>query len=247
MGSSFYADETAVEAYLTHRHRPVASPNLVMEEPAVDAAIGDVSGRHLIDLGCGDGTFAVQALERGCASYLGIDASAPMIRRAAEAVGADAPARFVQADIAHWAAPAACADLITARMVLHYLAELEPTLTMVERALEPGGRFVASIVHPLVSAQRDPEDGPRTAVTVDDYFDTDARARTWFGRPVVWQHRTIEHYLSAVLTAGLRIDTVSEGPPVPELFQGDTGELERRRRVPLFLVIGATKPIAPVG
>lgn len=48
-----------------------------MEEPAVLGEVGDQSGLRVIDLGCGDARFGRLLLAGGCASYLGIDGSAP--------------------------------------------------------------------------------------------------------------------------------------------------------------------------
>ena len=42
--------------YVAHRHSGVRSPNVVMEEPAFVAAVGSLTGMHVADIGCGEGT-----------------------------------------------------------------------------------------------------------------------------------------------------------------------------------------------
>lgn len=46
--------------------------------------VGDVSGRSLLDVGCGDGAFALELAKRG-AAVTGIDSSAVMIDAAGSA------------------------------------------------------------------------------------------------------------------------------------------------------------------
>jgi predicted TPR repeat methyltransferase len=83
-GGASYDNDEVLEAYLAHRHSDVSSPNVVMEEPAFLGELGDVSGRRVLDLGCGDGTFAQVVLDAPGSSYLGIDGSAKMVARARE-------------------------------------------------------------------------------------------------------------------------------------------------------------------
>jgi SAM-dependent methyltransferase len=242
-GERFYHDDETVEQYLAHRHAEVLSPNLVMEEPAVVAEIGDVGGLRILELGCGDGTFAADCSGAGCSSYVGVDSSAPMIRRARQ-VAPGPGVDFVEERIETYRPPTAAFDLVVSRMALHYVADLAPVLGRVRDALVPGGRFVASVIHPVITAGGDPPGGPRQAQVVDDYFVPGPRERTWFGRPVVWHHRTIEQYLSLLAEAGLSLTALRECEPARERFAGDLAEFERRRRVPVFLLLSATRPNA---
>lgn len=61
------------------------------------------------------------------------------------------------------------------------------------------------------------------------------------GSTVTWFHRTIEQYVAEVTRAGFRLTALSECEPVASRFDGDVAELERRRRVPLFLLLAATQ------
>ncbi len=238
-GGSFYDDQSAFDAYLNHRHAAVSSPNLVMEDPAFTQAVGPLAGRRILDLGCGDGTFAAVAADAGVASYLGIDGSQRMIERARHAVSSER-VRFEQADMEDYRSADESFDLVTSRLALHYLADLSPVLTNARRALVDGGQFVATVVHPVVTAAATVPDGPRQAVEVDDYFEPGPRTRSWFNSEVTWFHRTVEHYIDAVLSADFSIEAVRECAPVEALFDGDTSEFERRRRAPLFLLLAAT-------
>lgn len=210
-----------------------------MEEPAFRREAGTLAGLNILDLGCGDGTFAAECAAAGCATYVGVDGSARMIDRAEQAA-ASQPVRFELSDIEDYAPTANSFDLVVARLSLHYVRELRTVLERCKQATRAGGRLIFSVVHPVITSNHDEAAGPRTAVAVDSYFDEGDRRRQWIGKPVIWQHRTVEHYVDAVLAAGYRLDALRECAPIEDLFAGDDAEYERRLRVPLFLLIAAS-------
>lgn len=246
-GGAFYDDPRVLDEYLSHRHAAITSPNLVMEEPAFLAEAGDLTGLRILDLGCGDGSFGLMAYERGCVAYTGIDGSSMMVDRARKAL-ATTTASVLHHDIEDVEILLDSEnerfgqrfDLVTSRMALHYIDDLSPVLRGVHGALGPGGRFVMSVVHPVISSFDNNDSGPRTTWTVDNYFDQGPRQRRWFGSTVTWYHRSVETYVTALAEAGLRLTGLREGAPVPELFADAADELARRRRVPLFLILQAT-------
>lgn len=236
-GGAYYDDSGVFERYTrAHRSPDRANPTHVMEEPAVLAEIGDPAGLDVIDLGCGDAHFGRSLLGAGAASYLGIDGSRNMVERAGENLRGTS-GRVELRDLESVTAPPASADLVTSRLVLHYVEDIAPVLAMVSLVLRPGGRFVMTVVHPVITSHDSRPDGPRTTWTVDDYFDVGPRSRVWFGGRVTWYHRTVEDYARSLLSAGLTITGVRECEPVDERFGGDAAELARRRRVPLFLLL----------
>ena len=143
--SDFYRDPDRVDAYLSHRHAPVSSPNLVMEDPAFTDEVGSLAGLDVLDLGCGDGTFASTCVEAGCRSYVGIDGSAPMIDRAKASVRSKAVS-FVLATMDEYAPGPDTFDLIVSRMALHYIGDLDRVLARARTASRPGGRLIFSVV-----------------------------------------------------------------------------------------------------
>lgn len=239
-GGDFYEAEDVRDAYLRHRHDGARSPNTVMEEPAFVDALGSVTGRRVLDLGCGDGSTAGLILAKGAASYVGLDGSAGMIEVARRG-SIDERMRFIHGDIEEFDLGVGQFDVVISRMALHYVEELAAVFDGVHRALDEHGRLVVSVVHPVITSHDNPSDGPRTSWMVDSYFDRGARERTWFGSSVVWQHRTVEDYVRLITDHGFRLDVLSECEPSAELLAADTDELARRRRVPLVLLLGATR------
>jgi predicted TPR repeat methyltransferase len=145
-GPDFYDDPDVFDRYQAARAL-VDEGNSTLEEPYVLRFLGDVRGCGVLDLGCGDGRFGVDVLRAGAARYHGVDGSARMIELAARRLRPD---QLERADLGTWKAPRPRDwDLITARMVAHYLNDLPALLREVAHALVPGGRFVMSVEHPV--------------------------------------------------------------------------------------------------
>lgn len=238
-GESFYDAEDVHTRYTAHRDgEQHFSPNYVMEEPAVLSEVGDPAGLRILDLGCGDGRFGHRMLMAGARSYQGVDSSIRMIETANRNL-AGTPGSVELADIEDVNPPAGSLDLITARLSLHYVADVGRIVKVAAQALAANGRFIFTVVHPVITSYDNEPTGPRTNWTVDDYFDTGPRVRNWLGSTVTWYHRTIQDYVRAVTEAGLTLTALRECEPDPARFNGHTDELARRRRVPLFLLLNA--------
>ena len=240
-GGSFYNDPEVFDRYREHRRGGVSSPNEVMESPAVLRALGPVAGLRVLDLGCGDAAFGRDLLAAGARSYLGIDGSTAMVAQAQRTL-ADTAGGVIRADLENFVVPDASVDLVISRLALHYVRDLAPVLTACHRAVAEGGRLLITVLHPVITSHDTAPTGQgRTDWVVDDYFEPGLRERPWLGRTVCWYHRTIEQHIDALTDAGFRLTTFSECEPVATLFEGDADELQRRRRVPLFLLLGGSR------
>lgn len=125
---------------------------------------------------------------------------------------------------------------------MHYVADLDRAFATCARALAPAGRLIVTVVHPVITSCDNHPAGPRTTWTVDDYFNPGPRIRMWMGSQVTWYHRSIETYFAAATGAGLTVTSIKECEPDPARFAGDIDELNRRRHVPLFLLLNAQAP-----
>jgi ubiquinone/menaquinone biosynthesis C-methylase UbiE len=111
----------------------------------VFSLLREVDGQALIDLGCGMGTFTIEAAARG-AFAIGVD-PAPAAVRAARAVAAAEDARnaaFVRADAAQLPMHDGSADVVLAADLTEHLDDvtLARILREAARVLRAGGRMV---------------------------------------------------------------------------------------------------------
>lgn len=242
MGYDFYDDPGVWQAY-QHTRGGASDLNARVEAPAVEEFVGAVLGQEVVELGCGAGGYGRALLEAGARRYEGIDGSARMVAAARQEL-AHLPQR---ASVTHgrledWTPPPAAADLVVARMSLHYVDDLVAVLGHAARTLRPDGRLVASVEHPVVTSSYagNPQGGVPSAWNVTDYFCQGQRHSEWLGSRVVKYHRTMQAWWSACGAAGLRVVAFSEGDPYCYPHAGQVEpDKEPRRLVPMYLVFKA--------
>ncbi len=239
-GGAFYEDLEQFEAYQQHRAWSL-NPNTVMERPALLEELGTTAGMRVLDLGCGDAEIGREVLSRGATQYRGIDGSTRMIQ-AARHMLRDTTGEALLCDVEDLAEPAETFDLVLSRMALHYIADLAGVFRACHACLAPRGRLVFTVVHPVITSHdsRDDSKEPRQQWTIDDYFLLGPRDQQWLGGRTVWYHRTVENYVSELRNAGFALTNLRECAPRRERFDDDA-EFERRRRIPLVLLLAAAR------
>jgi SAM-dependent methyltransferase len=240
-GSAFYDDDAIFKMYMARRHR-TDNPNDTMEKPVILELMGDFSNQRILDLGCGDAKFGQEVLAKGCQSYLGIEGSRNMVK-SAQQVLAGTKGTVVKATIENWDFPTQAFDVVISRLVLHYIKDIDPIFRQVYRTLSNHGRFVFSIEHPVITScdHRWQGTGKRQDWLVDNYFDAGQRITSWMGGQVIKYHRTVENYFVSLQQAGFLIESLREAEPQPEQFGNDNETYQRRKRIPLFLIMAGQK------
>jgi ubiquinone/menaquinone biosynthesis C-methylase UbiE len=143
-----------------------ANPLQALEGPHVRAALGDVRGLNVLDLGCGTGRHSLWLAAAG-ATVTGVDFSEAMLAEARGKLGSEA-IRFVVHDLHEpLPFPAGRFDLVVSGLLLEHLRGLTGFFSEAYRVLRPGGRAVVSAMHPAMFLRgtqarfTDPESGER--------------------------------------------------------------------------------------
>ncbi len=172
------------------------------EWPAIQAALPDIKGARIVDLGCGFGWFARWAAAQGAASILGLDLSNNMLARA-RGDTMSPNVRYAIADLEHLDLPADAFDLAYSSLAFHYVEDFARLAGSVFRAVVQGGHFVFTIEHPIYMAPTHPgwhvdPDGRKTW-PVDHYAIEGARTTDWLAKGVIKHHRTIATTLNTLI------------------------------------------------
>jgi ubiquinone/menaquinone biosynthesis C-methylase UbiE len=191
------------------------------------------AGRRTLDVGCGEGRVSRDLRQLGHA-VIGVDSSETMV---AAARNADPGGEYVVADAAALPFPDGHADLVVAFMSLMDVDDMADAVREAARVLEPGGRLVLAVVHPINSGHELEREHPEDhLVLVRDYFDrrryTDVIERAGLRMTFESRHWTLQDYFDAILGAGFRVEALREvGDP----------EHPRWSRYPLFLHVRAAR------
>lgn len=106
--------------------------------------LGDVRGKRLLDLGCGEGGYCRALAERG-ADVVGVDGSPRLIEIAKERGG---KIEYICANANDLKIDEKAFDVVLAAMSLMDVEDYEGSVAEIARVLRPGGRLVMSITHP---------------------------------------------------------------------------------------------------
>ncbi|MFN3865370.1 MAG: class I SAM-dependent methyltransferase [Demequina sp.] len=189
--------------------------NEYYNRPAIRDLLGDVTGRRVLDAGCGTGPTLVDLVDGG-ATAVGIDGSPALIDIARERLGPD-----VELLVADLADPLPFGDGefddVVSSLALHYLEDWELPLAEIKRVLRPGGRVILSVEHPFVMWLTAQQKGEKT-----NYFATRSRRESDIAGQSVdltfWD-RSLSSMVRSFLAAGFRITHVGEPGPAPEAIE----------------------------
>lgn len=179
--------------------------------------LGDVAGRHVLEIGCGAGQCARWLVLRG-ARVVGLDLSAAQLshsRRLDAECGVAVP--VLQADATQLPFADSSFDVAcSAYGAVPFVADSAAVMREVARVLRPGGRWVFSVGHPMRWCF--PDDPSESGLAVEtSYFDRRAYVEaTEDGRATyVEHHRTLGDRVREIVAAGLTVVDLIE-PEWPE-------------------------------
>ena len=212
--------------------------------PRMLEMLGDVSGRRILDLGCGEGGYSRRLKRRG-ANVVGVDGSATLVRVArerAEAEKLEIQFVCVNANALETIADNSF-DLVVAAMSLMDVEDYPGAVREIQRVLCSGGSLVMSITHPCFTGrgaewERDPNDRRHLLFfKVDHYFEREVwedKITSAFPAPVLRRHRPLQDYVQVLLRAGFVLRDFCEAQPTEDELR-ESYRFRKLARIPYFL------------
>jgi 2-polyprenyl-3-methyl-5-hydroxy-6-metoxy-1,4-benzoquinol methylase len=202
--------------------------------PALFALLGEVAGRSILDLGCGEGYLSRMLARRG-ALVTGVEPAERLYtlcraREERDPLGI----MYHQQDASVLTLPTEAFDVVVMNMILQDIPDYRSAIGRAAAVLRSGGDALISILHPCFeeSASRWPD---RNIVEIREYFAEFARPQELFG---MLYHRPLSAYINALLDEGLALQRMVEPCLPPEIAASGN---YRDAHVPSFLVLRLRK------
>jgi SAM-dependent methyltransferase len=202
--------------------------------PVLVRLLGDVSGRRVLDAGCGTGYFGRMLAARG-ATVVGVEPTDAMY---AYAVSRGGGVDYVQADLAALPDLGAPFDAVVCSMVLSAVPAWRSAMRACVAALRPGGLFVFTINHPAF------EELWTTWRAHGEYRVSEYLSEYQImGRHAPDFHRPLSVYLNELATMGCRLRELVE-PGLDEAVARSSAVpgIEAYVHLPNFLIAAAEAP-----
>lgn len=220
-----HADTFGEEGDFAHQH---------LLNPAIFTLLGDVTGKQVLDAGCGQG-YLCRLLARKGAFVTGVEPAEGhyrylLQREEAERLGIT----YLQADLSAFTSMKNAFDVVIANMVFIDIPDYKAAMHNCIGALKPGGSFIFSLLHPCFE-EPGAEWIRKGCVEVREYLREQVKQQT-FGYLF---HRPLSSYLNLVLQEGCLLQHIIE-PQLNAALAQEIGN-DRDVHVPSFIVIAARK------
>lgn len=174
--------------------------------------IGPVTGKHVLEIGCGGAQAAIAFAKRG-AVVTGMDIAEAQLRFARDLAAREGvEITLFQGDMADLGPIAtASQDVVFSACAFGYVDDLLSCFAEVHRVLKPTGRFVWSGGHPFNHVLN--SDNPKGLGIVRSYFDVGVQiegATDTPGEAFASVHRTISDYFDLLTQTGFVVERLVE-------------------------------------
>jgi SAM-dependent methyltransferase len=177
--------------------------------------------RRVLDVGTGEGQLARLAQRNGAATVVGIDPTDAQITVAH--ARADGPA-YARAGAAALPLDTASFDAVVACLVFEHIDDVDAAIAEVARVLEPGGRFLFFLNHPLLQTPNsgwiddtilDEQYWRIGAYLVEDLTIEEVEKDVF----IPFIHRPLSRYVNALAANGLLVTHMDEPAPPPGFLE----------------------------
>jgi SAM-dependent methyltransferase len=213
------------------------------EEQILPLAAEHLAGAaRLLDIGTGEGQIARRAIREGVPNVVGIDPTVAQMRAAQERGGGP---RYLRGGAEALPFRDGSFDAVVVCLVFEHLADHVPPIAEIARVLEPGGRFLFFLNHPLLQS-------PNSGWVIDHILDEEywrvgpylpvdvTMEQLDSGVVLPFVHRPLSQYVNAMAEHGLFIERMEEPAP-PEGFLARAPEYREAATIPRLLFLRARR------
>ncbi|ACS79137.1 class I SAM-dependent methyltransferase [Maridesulfovibrio salexigens] len=209
--------------------------NALFERPSLQAMLPDLKGKTVLDLGCGSGEHSRHLQSKG-ANVTAIDISQTMIdliqkqnqgslKAYTQDISKGLPNELDESF-----------DVVISGLTIHYIKDLTPLFSDINRVLKKEGKFIFSTHHPVFDL--------KSSIS-GNYFEQELITQEWdvIDEPVEvsFYRRPLTELFSAITRADFCVTGLNEGMVQNEIQKLNPATYKRLTTKPCFLFIECTK------
>jgi len=242
---NIFDNQTFFDGYKALRDGDCNANDLI-EQPAMRKLLPDLSGKSVLDLGCGYGHNCIDFVKRGAVGVVGIDISEKMLAVAKKEAEHE-NIEYINMSMTDISTLNQKFDLVYSSLAFHYIEDFEKLCKDIYELLNENGVLLFSQEHPLITATIDgnghynkDENGRKVSYTFSNYNEPGERYVHWYVDGVRKYHRTFSDTINALAKAGFKIEEVCEPQPQPWAMEKWPALYDEFIK-PSFLIVKARK------
>lgn len=221
--------------------------NILLEQPAMKELLPDLTGKNVLDLGCGFGNNCIDFINLGAKSVTGVDISKNMLNEAIKN-NSHPKINYINMPLEDLEKLNQKYDFVYSSLCFHYIKEFDKLIKDIYSLLASDGVLLFSQEHPFVTASdesagcyiKDAENIP-CSFCFNGYQSEGLRDGHWFVDNVIEYHRTFSTIINTLSNNNFIISKIVE--PVPnEYALSKRPGLSKEFIKPTFLIVKAVKP-----
>lgn len=241
---NIYDNQLFFDGYKKIRDNEVNANNL-FEIPALFSMMPDLTGKSVLDLGCGFGEHCKRFISEGATKVVGIDISEKMLEIAKKENSSD-KITYINMPMEDIGQLPGKFDIVISSLAFHYVEDFSGVVKNIHRLLSTDGVLIFSQENPLCTCHsggnrwtRD-ENGKKLYVNLANYGVEGERESVWFVDDVKKYHRTFSTIVNTLVDSGFVIEKMMEPLPTDELLKKYPEYIDLYHK-PDFLLVKAKK------
>ena len=241
---NIYDDPIFFDGYMKIREKEGNANNL-FEIPALLSLLPDLSGKSLLDLGCGYGEHCKMFIDMGAKSVVGVDISEKMLE-VAHRENSDPKIIYLNIPMEDIDKLDGRFDVVVSSLAIHYVESFAEVVKKIYDKMNTNGVFVFSQEHPIGTAYSNgnrwtkDDNGNKLYVNLSNYCVEGERESTWFVEGVKKYHRTFSTIVNTLVDVGFTVERMIEPFADAEMLK-KYPEHDNLKHKPDFLLVKAKK------
>jgi len=172
--------------------------------------LGDISGKKVLEIGCGSGHSLCYMGNKGASELWGLDISSEQIKTAKDFLKGNGyePNLFVSPMEENPGIPLKHFDIVYSIYALGWTVDIEKTINLVSSYLKRGGIFVFSWDHPFMQCVSAKDD----QITVERSYHDESflHMKIRKKQPMVLRNWKMSSYINALASCGMKVEQLHE-------------------------------------